>query len=264
MNKLYIFGAIISISFCFYSFSTNPPDGNTGAPGDQFCIQCHIQTNPLQNGTITLTGFPDVITPNEIYSLEMTNRVTEGTAVRGGFQMTILGPFNTRAGDFMNPSQTSAVSITGGRQYWDHDPALEYPDSNVVRWTVQWKAPDMPSGSVISWFAAGNIANGNFQNTGDRIVGANGSGTIVLAATENINSRQPILFPNPGSDVLNVICKENDGCSGKISFYNFAGQWLADAAMENGKTIVPSLVAGVYLLEIKNGESIHMMRWTKL
>ncbi len=265
MNKLYTIAAIISVTFCLYSFSTNPPDGHTGAPGDMFCFQCHTDSNPALNGTLTLEGFPDVITPNETYALKITNRVTEGIAVRGGFQMTVLGPFNTRAGDFSNSDPNSAISIFNGRQYWDHDPALQYPDSiQMVSWTVLWTAPEMSSGSVITWYAAGNIANGNFQNTGDRIVGASGNGIVIVAATDDVTSLQPVLFPNPGSDVLNVICKEKMHCSGKISFYNLAGQWMADSFIENGKAKVPSLIAGVYLLQISNGASLHMMRWTKL
>ncbi len=265
MNKLYTFAAIISVSFCLFSFSTNPPDGHTGAPGDMFCFQCHSDANPALNGTITLEGFPDVITPNETYSLKITNRVTEGVAVRGGFQMTILSPFNTRAGDFSNPDPNSAVSVSGGRQYWDHDPALQYPDSNqLVSWTVLWKAPEMPSGSLITWYAAGNIANGNFQNTGDRIVGANGSGTVIIAATGDASHVQPRIFPNPGSDILNVICIENEFCSGNISFYNLTGHFVGKAELDNGKVFVPSLIAGVYLLKISNGESQHVVRWTKL
>ena len=159
MHKLYTFALIIAGTFLLFSFSTNPPDGNTGAPGDQFCIQCHVQTNPSQNGTISIEGFPASITPNETYALTAVNRLTEGTAVRAGFQVTVLSPTNTRAGNFTNPSPQSAVSISGGRQYWDHNPAVTYPDSNVVKWTVLWTAPDLPSGSKITWYAAGNFSD---------------------------------------------------------------------------------------------------------
>ena len=265
MNKLYTFAAIISISFCLYSFSTNPPDGHTGAPGDMFCFQCHSDSNPALNGTLTLEGFPDVITPNETYSLKITNRVTEGVAVRGGFQMTILSPFNTKAGDFSNPDPNSAVSISDGRQYWDHDPALAYPDTNqAVSWTVLWKAPELPSGSVITWYAAGNVANGNFQNTGDRIIGANGTGTIIISPTNDAAHVDPVIYPNPGLNELYVSCQDREDCSGKIIFYNTTGQRIAEADLENGKINMPSLVAGVYLLQISYGASSHMVRWTKL
>src|SRR5687768_8620901 len=143
MRKLYTFGLIMTGTFILFSFSTNPPDGYTGAPGDDFCIQCHAHTNPSQNGTISVEGFPDVITPHETYILTAVNRLTVDTAVRGGFQVTILGPTNTKAGDFTNPSSKSIVSTQGGRQYWEHNPALEYPDSNVVKWTVEWTAPEL-------------------------------------------------------------------------------------------------------------------------
>ncbi|MDQ3015293.1 MAG: T9SS type A sorting domain-containing protein, partial [Bacteroidota bacterium] len=257
MNKLYTLAGIIGISFCFFSFSTNPPDGNTGAPGDMFCTQCHNQTNPTQNGTLTLEGFPDVITPNETYSLKISNRVTEGTAVRGGFQMTVLGPFNTRAGDFLSPSTSSVVSISGGRQYWEHNPALEYPDSNVVSWTVLWKAPEMVSGSVITWYASGNIANGNFQNTGDRIIGANGNGTVVLAATNDMTANQTVLYPNPGTDEFNIRINDAFITDGRVSFIDTNGREAGSAVINDGRIVVPVIPAGIYILHVKDGSRVH-------
>ena len=264
MRKLYTFTGIILGTILLFSFSTNPPDGNTGAPGDNLCVQCHTQTNPSQNGTITVEGFPSNITPNETYTLTAVNRVTAGTAVRGGFQVTILGPLNTKAGELTNPSSTSAVSINAGRQYWDHDPALEYPDSNVVKWTVQWTAPEMPSGSVITWYAAGNIANGNFQNTGDRIVTASGSGLIILSATEDIMTEKTLVYPNPGTDQIQILFGNGDRLDGQVLFYDLFGKKMGQAAMESGVLSTILIPSGIYLLEINAGDQTRFIRWSKI
>lgn len=264
MHKLYTFALIIAGTFILFSFSTNPPDGNTGAPGDQFCVQCHIQTNPSQNGTISVEGFPASITPNETYMLTAVNRLTEGTAVRAGFQVTILSPSNTRAGNFTNPSAKSAVSIFGGRQYWDHNPAVEYPDSNVVKWTVMWTAPDLPSGSKITWYAAGNLADGNFQNIGDRIVASSGSGSIVLAGTEQLNNEPPVIFPNPGVDYINIHVNDETPFEGQIIFYDIYGRKAGMTSVINGLTETPLLPPGVYLIEIQDHQQIYLIRWSKI
>src|SRR5688572_6088491 len=218
MNKLYTFTVLAVSLFFLFSFSINPPDGNTGAPGDMLCTQCHIQTDPPQNGTISLDGFPQTITPHQSYLLTVTNRLTEGSAVRAGFQVTILGPGNVKAGELTNPSTHSAVSITGARQYWDHNPAQEYPDSNVVKWQVQWTAPELPNGSQITWYAAGNIADGDFTNTRDRIVTSTGSGSVIISATEDVTKNKPVVFPNPGNDQINFIIGQ-EVLNGTVEFY---------------------------------------------
>lgn len=263
MNKLYVSCLLISVIF-FYSYSTNPPDGHTGAPGDRLCTECHIQENPLQNGSITIDGFPSSITPNETYFLTAVNRLTEGTAVRGGFQVTVLGPENVKAGEFMNPSSTSAVTVENGRQYWDHDPALEYPDSNVVRWTVQWKAPDLPSGTPITWYAAGNIADGNFQNIGDRIVSASGSGSIVLSAARDEKMVLASVYPNPGSNAIHIVVDEYPTLNGRVRFFTVTGERAAEAEVRNGYIMVPFIPAGLYLLEIRIDSKTFFARWSKM
>lgn len=264
MHKLYTFTVIIFSAFILFSFSTNPPDANTGAPGEDLCVQCHIQTNPSQDGTITIDGFPDVITPNETYLLTAENRLTSGTAVRAGFQVTILDQTNTKAGELKNPSSSSAISVQAGRQYWDHNPAVIYPDSNVVRWTVQWTAPELPSGSLITWYAAGNIANGNFQNTGDRIVAANGSGSIVLSSTSDITRNLFVIFPNPGTNQINILSPDKTSVSGEVYFYNLMGEMTGEATMHSGTVSVPMLPAGIYLVEIRNDGASQFVRWLKL
>ncbi len=265
MNKLYTFAALIGVMFCLYSFSINPPDGYTGAPGDHFCIECHSQNNVSQGGIMTIEGFPSIITPNEIYTLQITNHDTVGTAVRSGFQMTILGPFNTRAGDLSSPSSSSMVSITNNREYWDHNPAQEFGDTNVVRWSVQWQAPDLQSGSVITYYAVANFADGNFSNDGDRIVAETGSGTIMLSSIEAVNSDKPIIYPNPGSDMINFRFRGELISNGTVSFFSMNGDKAGTSNMNAGQVIVPrSLLPGLYLLEVKAGDHVSYVRWSKI
>lgn len=264
MNKIYTAAFIIGLPFLLISFSTNPDDGNTGAPGENLCVQCHVQQNPSQNGTISIEGFPASITPNQTYMLTAVNRLTSGEAVRAGFQVTILSPINTRAGDFTNPSANSKVSITAGRQYWDHNPAQLYPDSNVVKWTVMWTAPDLPSGSKITWYAAGNIANGDFSNVGDRIVASNGSGTILLSGSDNPEAGTAKIYPNPGSDQINIELPDGNQPDGNIIFYSLLGERVSTAGMEGGIVRAPSLPTGLYLLELEHGNKKYFVRWTKI
>ena len=263
MNKIYTITGIFGGTFLLVSFSTNPPDENTGAPGEMLCVQCHIQDNPSQDGTISLEGFPSSISPNETYMLTVINRLTTGSAIRAGFQVTILGPSNEKAGDMTNPSPSSAISITANRQYWDHNPALEYPDSNVVRWSVQWKAPALANGSSVTWYAAGNIADGNFSNIGDRIVTASGTGLIMLSSNDDVQNIIPVIYPNPGSNLINIKLADHNMQDGMISYYNIMGEKIGASELKQGMADASRIPPGIYLIEIKNNDRSHFVRWSK-
>lgn len=265
MNKLYTFFTLITSSLLLVSFSANPPDGKTGAPGEGICAECHTPSSQQLNGEISVEGFPSAITPGQTYTLRVVNRNTLGDAVRGGFQMTILGPFNTKAGEMTNPSATSTVTNTfSGRQYFEHNPSQLYPDSNVIKWTVEWTAPELEAGSVITWYATGNIANGNFQSTGDRVVIANGNGSIVLSSSEDLTRLQPTVYPNPGSEQINVVLADGTQPDGKGIFYALTGQRITETTILQGKINTPDLVPGVYLIEIRQEGTSHFVKWSKI
>ncbi len=264
MNKIYTFLILVAAAFLLVSFSANPPDGKTGAPGDSFCGECHTPSNQDLNGEISVEGFPSSITPGEEYTLTVVNRNTVGEAVRGGFQMTILGPFNTKAGEMTSPSPNSVVANAAGRQYFEHNPAQIYPDSNVIKWSVVWTAPEMTAGSVITWYAAGNITNGNFQSTGDRPVSANGNGSIVLSATEDLTQQKPTLYPNPGTDRISIIFGNGTTPDGEGFFYSITGAKVGEAEINQGKMITPDLPTGIYIVEIRQNDQSQFVRWSKI
>ena len=178
--------------------------------------------------------------------------------------MTILGQFNTKAGNMANPSSSSVVSNSLGRQYFDHNPSKVYPDSNVVKWTVDWTAPNLAAGSEITYYIAGNIANGNIQESGDKIVTSTGSGTILLSSSETINFKSPVLYPNPGLDQLRIELESYLDQEGKVLFYNASGVCVKTSALHNGWISVNELPSGLYILQIIQGDSTYTTRWAKL
>lgn len=266
MQKTYTVFALFFSSFMLVSFSANPPDGKTGAPGETFCSECHTPNNTPNQGELTVEGFPATINPGETYLLTVVNRNTVGDAVRGGFQMTILGQFNTRAGTMAKPSTSSVVSNTlSGRQYFEHNPSVLYPDSNVIKWTVEWTADDVTAGSEITYYAAGNVGNGNFQSTGDRLVSATGKGTVLVSANEEISLYKPSLYPNPGNNQLNVVLADGTTPDGSCIFYTLTGSRVAESEIQQGViNVQQELPTGVYLIEIKQGEQKHFVRWSKI
>jgi hypothetical protein len=264
MNKLNTLAGIVGLTFLLYSFSANPPDGFTGAPGNSLCSNCHSPDGTQNQGTITVEGFPASITPEQTYILTVVNRNTNDGAVKAGFQMTILSPTNTRAGDMTAISANAVVSASGGRQYFEHNPAALYPDSNVVRWMVQWKAPSLASGSKITWYAGGVVANGNQKSTGDRIVASNGSGFVVLSGTEETVASKATIYPNPGSDIINIEIPDQSRPDGQIRFYDISGKRVGETMVHSGSVNVPVLAAGLYFLEISTTYKSYLARWSKI
>lgn len=178
MSRIYfVFSLLIGFTLLM-SWSANPPDGKTGAPGDGLCTDCHSLNGGTQDGSITVTGFPVTIQPATAYILTITNSNPNGVASKGGFQMTVLNSMNQKAGTMTSPSVNSVVTPSAGREYWEHNPAQDYPGNNMITWTVTWTSPNGPPNDAITFYAAGNVANGNGNNSGDLIVTSNGTGTM--------------------------------------------------------------------------------------
>jgi hypothetical protein len=254
----------MSLAVLFLSFSTDPPNGKTGAPGESSCVSCHTPQSQTIKGTVVVEGFPASITPDETYSLTVVNRDTIGTAVRGGFQLTILGPLNTKAGELSAPSSSSIIQTFSGRQYFEHHPALAYPDSNVIRWTVLWKASNLPTSGPITCYLAGNICNGNFQSSGDKTVVSHVIGEVVIASNSEISSNKPLFYPNPGSSEINVDFENHLKPDGIAYFYNITGSEVCRTTMNQGKIEVPSIPSGIYWLKLQAGTETYSDRWIKI
>ncbi len=264
MGKRNTLLTIMSLVFFLVSFSTDPPNGRTGAPGESTCASCHVPQSQSLKGSVTVQGFPSSITPDETYQLTVINRDSIGNAVRGGFQLTILGPTNTKAGELSSPSASSAIQTSSGRQYFEHHPALTYPDSNVIKWSVLWKASNLPTSGLITCYYAGNICNGNFQSSGDRTIISRVSGSVVLAANHEIASIKPIVYPNPGSSEIFVDFKNQEKPDGIICFYNSVGNEAGRTTMNQGRIEVPSIPSGVYWMKLQAGTKTYFEEWIKI
>ncbi len=255
---------IIGSAFLLVSNTTNPPDAHTGAPGELFCANCHTTNGSSLAGTISVEGFPASITPDETYTLTVVNRNTNGGGVKAGFQMTILGPLNTKAGDMSMPSANSATSMLNGRQYFEHHPATSYTDS-VVKWTVLWKAPALAEGSTITWYANGIIANGNVKETGDKTTSSKGTGTISVTATQDV-TREALatIYPNPGYGVIHIELPDQMSPSGQVRFYDISGKMVSQTKLEEGVVETPDLPPGIYLMQFRYGDRSYVTRWSKI
>ncbi len=130
------------------------------------------------------------------------------------------------------------------------------------RWTFNWTAPDVKDQNI-SFFVAGNAANGNGQITGDYIyyktvtIGGNGGPMTSIDVAEPFG--QVVLYPNPVKDVLNIdMAKHNRGM--QVSIYNLNGQLKYSALTSEHGNLQASMqnyAPGLYLVSLRqpNGET---------
>jgi hypothetical protein len=151
------------------AFSTGPPAGVTGAPGELTCTSCH--TGPANTGQFTIEA-PASYTPGQTASITVRHTTSDTSRRIWGFQLTALTSDNTRAGVLQNPGTLSVLNNDGpgnSRQYIQHNLESNFSgQAGGASWTFSWVAPSTDVGPV-TLYAAGNQGNNNGSNTGDQI-----------------------------------------------------------------------------------------------
>jgi len=155
------------------AFSSGPFPSLTGAPGESSCRDCH--GGGPTGGTLSINGLPATYSPNQ--EITLTVRLAQQNRLRFGFQLTAIDDAGKRAGDLIpndNRAQTQTNNVNGNqRQYINHTGQGNAPTSSGQgSWTFRWRAPAQIVGRV-TFYVAGNAANGNFSTTGDTIYTTN-------------------------------------------------------------------------------------------
>ncbi|HEX8560716.1 MAG TPA: PQQ-dependent sugar dehydrogenase [Pyrinomonadaceae bacterium] len=168
------------------AYSSGPPAGFTRAPGELDCSDCH--TTPAQStGTITL-GVPDRYTPGQTYDITVTHATADPTRVRWGFEMTALDGADQKAGSFAPADDLTRVVNGEGpfpsREYVEHTSKGTFPGrQDGAGWTFRWTAPAEDVGPV-TFYVAGNQANGDGGSSGDNIYFSFASSTYQAPAPD--------------------------------------------------------------------------------
>ena len=153
------------------AFSSGPPAGFTGAPGEFDCSECHVPPD-AGTGQISITA-PQTYVPGQTYSVTVTHSNTDPTRLRWGFQLTALNPSDEKAGNLQSTDVLTQVldnqGPEGSRQYVEHTSAGTFiGQQNGASWTFNWTAPPIDVGTV-TFYAAGNHANNDGNSSGDHI-----------------------------------------------------------------------------------------------
>lgn len=262
---IYLLLSILVVG-AFFSFSSNPPNGRSGAPGDGLCTDCHSPGNPLGlDGELILTGFPTAVAPGQTYSISVVVRNDNGIAQRNGFQAVILDESNNNIGDITTSGGNPTTETSGnGREYVEHNPAIDFAD-NEVEWTFDWTAPDGNVGEEVTLYIASIVGNGGSGNSNDLFLQDNFTTIIDEAvATDDLEGIAKInVFPNPARDFFTLELEGPISENVNIRLMSATGQlvYVQKDLSLTSKTEIPvaNLADGIYFLQI-NGETATTVR----
>jgi len=246
--------------------SVQPPSAQTGAPAESTCgnSDCHNNTPNSGVGSVTVAfNSPNgLYVPGNSYTLTVT--VTDGAQSRFGFEITSLDGTNTKAGSFaeiVGGSDLSFPVSINGRLYASHHNA-----SAINVWNINWTAPITDVGPV-TFYAAGNAANGNDASTGDNVYTT--TFQVQPDNTIGINDLSfqadvPFVIHNLLPAHISVQYETSSTGHSLIRLFNLNGQLvkvLFDGNEGKGNhthSFMPGDVSsGLYLIQLKTGSRVH-------
>lgn len=148
------------------AYSSGPPFRRTGSPSDNFktCkdVNCH-NTYPLNSGKAKFS----ILTSGKYAlgeKLDITVSFENSNGVRHGFELSALDAKNNHVGKFSNVDGNTQTSSDGN--YIAHT-LKGCNQSGTASWNVKWTAPSSVVKDPVTFYAAGNEANGNHKHSNE-------------------------------------------------------------------------------------------------
>lgn len=165
-------------SFSALMYSSQPPNGKTGATG-VYCTQCH-STNSLNTGggNVSVIGLPENYTAGVSYNFSI--KIVHGVAdrKRWGFEITAINNNGDVVGTFSSANPNA--SLIGSSKELGHLNAVITPLQQSFTYNnLTWTAPINPAvgDETVTFYFSSIAANGNGSSSGD----------FVYASTKIIN-----------------------------------------------------------------------------
>ena len=153
-----------------FAFSFGPPAEKTGAPNEGSCADanCHTGNDLNASGGSLMLTIPETYQPNQVYEIIVS--LERAGQSRWGFEMTALDADGASAGTFeVTDAANTQLKEQNSKQYVMHTADGSAQGTNDKHeWNLKWTAPAADIGPI-TFYTAGNAANGNFIPTGDYI-----------------------------------------------------------------------------------------------
>lgn len=235
--------------------SSEPPIFNASGPGNSSCGSsgCHEGVQNDGNGSVTITAVPNDghYIPNQTYTIQVS--INHPSAVRFGFQMVSFNEDNEQAGSFIANAQTfTSIQSIAGIQFIGHK---NIPNPNSNNFSVQWVAPSNGDQSI-TFYAAGNAANGDNGFIGDKIYTGSLTLTPVGSGISSFESGQLLAQYIPSQRAIHISSK--DEVIDQIRIYNLNGQLVYSENTNNQNSIISALKypVGNYIIAVHTNSGL--------
>ena len=178
-----------------FALSSGPVDGRTGSPADGFktCNDtgCH-NSFTLNSGSAKFSiSVPSSYTSGETLSISIS--FSDSKTLKHGFELSALDTKSNHVGAF---SSVDSKTQTKNGDYIKHTSAGSSQSGNAS-WNVQWTAPTSEVQDSVTFYAAGNEANGDFTNKGDYIYTTTEQISAVAGTSTTTPTATPIETTTP-------------------------------------------------------------------
>ncbi|MBI5083212.1 MAG: hypothetical protein HZB13_01250 [Acidobacteria bacterium] len=248
------------------------PIATAGVPGESDCSQCHT-TFALNSGTGSLKILPDSLTYTPGQPMKIRVVLSDPSAQRWGFNLTARLASNTASPGgvitISDAANTQVRSGANGVQHVTHTTAGSRQGTTLSNsWEITWTAPADASAGTVTFYAAGNAANGDGTNGGDRIYSS--SVQVTAGATGPVTTKvlpQFVFGSQSGAGAwYSAIYLHNTnagGASVPINFYASDGTPLTVPGLGGSSTTVSLTGKGSALVEAPNVGPL-TQGWAKL
>jgi Secretion system C-terminal sorting domain len=279
-NKILVLLMGITISFVVTGFDILNDDGRagrTGSPGESTCVtNCH-NTFALNDGTGSVTiSSPDLVNweyfVGDTYTINVTVTRSANNLFGVGVECLDGSSPIQNAGTLIitNSAETqikTAVVSTVSRRNVVHQ-LNGGVGTGTKTFSFKWAAPTTDQGTV-TFYVAGNAADGNTLRTNDHIYTINQpvtSAPFNSVRDEESNSAIQI-SPNPATDNITVKYTGAAGTALSVDLISMEGKLIqslyageADGTQQKLNLSIPPLAAGIYFVRVTDGNTSSVKR----
>lgn len=244
-----------------WAHSSGADPGVSGAPGDDNCTACHSGTlNPPGGGKVQISLVnASTWTPGQPVTVRVT--LSDPTAQRWGFELTARSasnPANPLGTLVVTDAANTQLKTGGPLQFITHRTAGTRPGTTgSSSWDMQWTPPSSAGAGDVTFYVAGNAANNNGDNTGDKIytssltvsAGTPSAGTVKVLPQLAFGSQSDagawytaVYLHNPTGNAVQV----------PLSFFAADGTALTISSIGGATTTVSLAAKGTGIVEIPN------------
>ena len=181
-----------------FALSSGPADGRTGSPADglKTCKDtgCH-NSFTLNSGPATFSiSAADNYTLGEV--VPVTISFSDSKTAKHGFELSALDASDEHVGTFS--SVDNKTKTTDGKGYYIKHTSTGDNQSGNASFNVTWTAPTSEvKNPPVTFYAAGNEADGNFSPTGDYIYTTTKQISTVAGTSTTTPTATPIATTTP-------------------------------------------------------------------